>query len=1050
MLRHKNFYAGMKNKLFTIKTIRRMKLFSTTFTDFPRKVRLLTFPAAVLLLGSPGMLQAANDDPNKGKPLAAQTSASPQGQTLVKKAGVASRVNPVQAETVTIRGTVYNTHEPPEPLPGATIRIKNTNSGTTTDEKGYFTLNAKKGDVLVFSMISFSTFEFVVKKAENNLSISLKEDVSALNEVVVVGFSEQQKKHVASAVSSVNVATQVEGKPITQISQALQGGVTGINVTQGSGLPGSDVAKIVIRGNSNLSLPEPFVLVDGVPMNMNDLDPATIESITVLKDAAAAAIYGSRAANGVVLVTTKRGVPGKILVRYDAYAGVQTPTYMPEIVDAPTYARMYNEAQVNFGRQPLYTEDYINKTISGEDPLNYPNTNWQDLILDKAAPMTSHTLAVSGGNSTARFAFTGTYLYQKGMLPVNDGKKFNIRANTSVSLTDKFTLYLDALAIKSYNTQPLRPNGTGGNRILQDVFRVPPTVVARFPDVNGRALYGRYADIVNPLAYAEKGGWQGDGEDNAVINVQPKWGILPGLNFNGQFSFKINSAVTQRNRDPYNFYDYNTGAILQSWGADRGSSQYRNTSYYAAANLDYTIDQGDHYLFLLGGYSQDERADGPWSKIKILSFYSKANYSFKDKYLLELTVRGDGSSKFGPGNKWGVFPSAAIGWNMHNEAFMQNLGFVSNFKLRGSYGLLGNEGAIGPYRYQSLIGTTGIEGTLGNPDITWETVSMLNAGVDIGLLKNNKIELTLDYYDKLTTDLLMSPPISYVGGFSGTPPMNGGKVRNTGFEIALNYNERINEDFTFYLKPGFTYNQNRIEELGRGAPYISGSSVHNVGDPIRSYYGYASNGLLQEADFDAEGDPLVPIFAGQKPGDIRYVDQDADGVISSTDLKVLKRFVDPKTVYFGNFGMNYKRFDFEMLVQGAGGRATFYNSMHARPLDESGDGGIPTKYYSENYWTPERTDAEFPRLLVNSGSNKLFSDFWFRNGAYTRIKFLQLGYNFHTDWLQKAGIAGGRVYVNAQNPFTWSELDLIDPESMGTEWTYPVMKVYTFGFNLKF
>jgi TonB-dependent starch-binding outer membrane protein SusC len=1027
-----------------------MKIFSTTFMGFPRKARLLTFPAAVLLLGSPSLLQAGNEPAPKAKPAAAQSSVNPHPIPLGKKTGMAPQVLPVQAETLTIRGTVYNTSEPPEPLPGATIRIKNTNTGTVTDDKGYFMLQAKKGDVLVFSMISFGTFEFVVKKAENNLSIALKEDVSALNEVVVVGFSEQQKKHVASAVSSLNVATQVEGKPITQISQALQGGVTGINVTQGSGLPGTDVAKIVIRGNSNLSLPDPFVLVDGVPLDMNDLDPATIESITVLKDAAAAAIYGSRAANGVILVTTKRGVPGKISVRYSGFAGVQTPTLMPEIVDAPTYARMYNEAQVNSGRQPLYSEDYIGKTSSGEDPINYPNTDWQDLILEKTAPMTSHTLAVSGGNSTARFAFTGTYLYQKGMLPVNDGKKFNIRANTSVSLTDKFTLYLDALAIKAYNRQPNRPNGTGGNRILQDVFRVPPTVVARYPDVDGRAIYGRYADIVNPLAYAEKGGFQGDGEDVATINVQPKWGILPGLNFNGQFSLKINSRVTQNNRDPYNFYDYFTGDHLQTWGAARASSQFRNTAYYAAANLDYTIEKGDHYLFLLAGYSQDEQGNGPWQKIKILSGYSKANYSFKDRYLFELTMRADGSSKFGPGNKWGFFPSAALGWNMHNEGFMQNLPFVSNFKLRGSYGLLGNEGAIGPYRYQTLIGGDGVEGTLGNPDITWETVSMLNVGADIGLFKNNKVELTLDYYDKLTTDLLMSPPISYVGGFNGTPPLNQGKVSNRGFEASLNYNERINEALTFYLKPGFTYNQNRIEELGGGAPYISGASVHNVGDPIRSYYGYASNGLLQQADFDAEGKPLVPVFAGQQPGDIRYVDQDGDNVISSTDLKVLKRFVDPKTVYFGNFGMKYKDFDFEMLVQGAGERATYYNSMHARPLDESSDGGIPTKYYSENYWTPARTGAEFPRLLVNSGANKQFSDFWFRNGAYTRIKFMQLGYNFQSSWLQKAGIGGGRVYVNAQNPFTWTELELIDPESMGHEWTYPVMKVYTLGFNLKF
>ncbi|MGV3640182.1 MAG: SusC/RagA family TonB-linked outer membrane protein [Adhaeribacter sp.] len=1020
-----------------------MHLISTHFKGFPRKVRLLSLPAALLLLGAPLVAQADADDPK------ARTRKTAD-QPLVRKSRPAALLHPLQDQALTIRGTVYSTSEPPEALPGATVRIKNSSIGTVTDEKGFFTLQAKKGDVLVFTMISFGTFEYTVKKAENNLSIALKEDVSSLNEVVVVGFSEQQKKHVASAVSSLNVATQMEGKPVTQISQALQGGVTGINVNQGSGMPGSDVAKIVIRGNSNLSLPEPFVLVDGMPLDMNDLDPATIESITVLKDAAAAAIYGSRAANGVILVTTKRGTPGKISVRYNGYAGVQTPTFLPEIVDAPTYANMYNEAQINSGRQPLYSDDYIAKTISGEDPLNYPNTDWQKLIVNKAAPMTSHTLAVSGGNSTARFAFTGTYLYQKGMLPVNDGKKFNIRANTSVSLSEKFTLYLDALAIKSYNRQPWRPNNFNGNRILQDVYRVPPTVVSRYPDVQGKAIYGRYADIVNPLAYAERGGFQGQGEDIATINLQPKWGILPGLNFNGQFSLKINSQVTQYNRDPYNFFDYFTGEHLQTWTASRGSSQYRNTAYYAAANLDYTIEKGDHYLFLLAGYSQDERGNGPWQKLKILSGYGKANYSFKNRYLAELTMRGDGSSKFGPGNKWGFFPSAAVGWNMHNESFMQGLSFVSNLKLRASYGLLGNEGAIGPYRYQTLIGANGVEGTLGNPDITWETVSMFNTGLDLGLFKGNKVELTLDYYNKLTTDLLMSPPISYVGGFTGTPPLNGGEVRNRGFEAALNYNEKVNKDFSFYLKPGFTFNDNRIMKLGLGAPYISGSSIHNVGDPIRSYYGYASNGLLQKSDFDDEGNPLVPVFTGQQPGDIRYVDQDDDGVLSSSDQKVLRRFVDPRTVYFGNFGGRYKNLDFEMLVQGAGERAVLYASMHARPLDESSDGGIPSVYFSQNYWTPERPDAEFPRLQVNAGSNKLFSDFWFRNGAYTRVKFLQLGYNFNSVWLQKAGISSGRVYVNAQNPFTWTDLKLIDPESQGNEYTYPITKVYTIGFNLKF
>ncbi|MFT2010535.1 TonB-dependent receptor [Pontibacter sp. 13R65] len=975
-----------------------------------------------------------------------------QNTIVVRKAAATKEQVRQDTETFDIKGRVYDTKEQPSGLPGVSISIKGGTAGTVTDIDGYYTMKARRGDVLVFSMVGFTPLEVSVKKSESNLVVSLRENVAAFNEVVVVGLTEQKKRHIASSVAELSVQSQIEGKPITTLSQSLQGGVTGLQVSQSSGMPGGDAAAIKIRGISTIGNSNPLVLVDGVPMDMNHIDPVTVESVTVLKDAAAAAIYGARAANGVILVTTKRGTPGKVTVAYDGYHGVQSPASLPQLVDAPTYMRMYNEAQLNAGQSPSFTEGDIQATISGEDPIEYPNTNWRDLMINMASPISSHSLSVSGGNSLARFAVTGNYMNQQGMIPNSSMERFNIRANTSISISEKFLLNMDLLAIRRDRSEPNRSSGSGGNRILEDIYRVAPNVLPRYPAVNGVSHYGQFADIVNPLAVAERGGVKTTEEGQATINVRPKWEVFQNFNLNGQFSFRLNSDADRILRDNTNFFNYHTGQLLRTWITQRDPSMARTTYYYLAANADYTLELDDHFLFAMAGYSQEENNSGEWNINSMVSAYAKLNYSFKDRYLVEGTFRLDGSSKFGPGHKFGYFPSVAVGWNLHNENFLAGSGMVNNLKLRASYGQLGNEN-IGLYKYQTIISPThGLEQTYGNPDITWETVNMVNVGLDLGLFPSNKLELTVDVYDKLTRNMILTPQLPMVGGFQGDVPVNAGEVRNRGWEMAINYNERINDNIRFSIRPGVGYNRNEILSLVENFNGLNSTSnsINQVRGAVGSIWGFKTDGLLQESDFDGEGNPLVPVRTGAAPGDIKYLDLNNDGVIDATHDQTLIGNPVPRLNYFSNFQVSYKRFDLEFLLQGTGQSDAPLIGMFALPLDLSRDGGVPTTYYASNYWTPTNTDARFPRLNVSPANNREMSQFWLQNGAYLRMKYIQLGYNLPTPFLNRLGVSAARIYANAQNPLTFTSVKLTDPESRGNQWTYGIMKVYTMGVHVKF
>lgn len=959
-----------------------------------------------------------------------------------------------EQETITVKGRVFNMAEPPLALEGVNISVKGGGTVGVTGSGGYYTVVVPKGAYLTFTTVGYHVKEVLVSKNENNLTVSLEDDVADVEEVVVVGMTEMQKKHIASSVASLNVSSNIEGKAITSLSQSLQGGVTGLNVQQGSGLPGGDAATIKIRGISTLNNADPLILVDGVPMDMNHIDPVTVESVTILKDAAAAAIYGARAANGVILITTKRGKAGQINVLYDGYYGQQNPTQIPDFVDAPTYMQMYNYATVASGGQPFYTEEEIQKTASGEDPINFPNTNWVDELIDKYAPLTSHSLAISGGNDIARFAVTGNYMYQAGMLPLNKMDRFNIRANTTVSLSKKFLVNLDVLGIRRNTMYPNRSLSNGGIRMLDDLYRLPPTILPKYPAEEGwPTIYGRYADIVNPVAYAEVGGTLGYQYDQATINLQPKWSISDNLNLRGQFSYRLNSDVYKQKRDNFYFFDYYTKQLVQTWAVQRDAySETRDTYLFMSTMLDYNKSFNQHNVYAMGGFSMEKFNNGYWNMSALASAYAKVNYSFDDRYLAELSFRADGSSKFGPGEKWGYFPSIALGWNVNNEKFF-NVNAISNFKIRASYGLLGNEN-IGLYKYQNLINTSnGTESVWGNPDITWEKVHILDIGLDLSIL-NNKLGLTFDYYDKKTKDVILQPAVAPSGSL-GSAPLNSGEVYNKGYELSLNYNQDFGKDFSFSFRPGFTYNKNKITSLF-GGPYISGIEINETGYSIKSYYGYVSDGILQYSDFeDNKITAKVPIVAGQGPGDIKYVDLNGDGIIDEDDQQVIGD-PTPRINYFANFSFNYKRLDLEFLLQGTGkhdysanlgGKSSGY-LWH--PLNMSASGGVPTNYRAANSWRDNNQDAIYPRILANPATNIMRSDFWLFNAQYMRVKFIQLGYRLNNNFLNKYGIKNSRIYLNAQNPLLFTGVKQADPESQGGSWTYGIMRTFTMGVTANF
>ena len=953
---------------------------------------------------------------------------------------------------------------------GANVFIKGTTSGTITDMEGNFSLEVPSdNDILVISYIGYVEQQIPVKNRKN-WSIVLKEDAQNLDEVVVVGYGTQRKGNIATAVTTVK-SDVLQNRPVQTVGEALQGQIPGLSVTA-KGAPGES-PKLQLRGSSVLksdNSSEPLVLVDGVPADFNFLNPEDIESINVLKDAASSAIYGSRAANGVLLITTKRGKMGKPTFRYNGSIGVNTPMYMPKSISSAEYARIKNEAERNMGRAPIYTDEDISKFANGTDLNRYPNTNWLDLAIQNSVT-TRHGLEASGGTEKVRYLVSAGVDHQTGIFPNTQQNVFNVRSSTDISITKKFGISFDI-------RYQLRDMDALNNQedIYKQLIQADPTMVAYYTD----GSYGYNPGFfTNPLVPLYEGGQKYTNRHEASGIFKLDYEIIDGLKFTGIANVKYTFKNEESRARKVFYKNYFTQEVFENGENSFSDRRDYNAYYNLQALLNYKKSFGIHNLDILAGYQQEsENSDwlkgarsgyptdiiwelnpGPkdnWSNDgngehwALASFIGRNDYD--NKYILSLSMRSDASSRFAKGSRWSTFPSVAAAWRISQESFMKGTrSWLDDLKIRASWGQTGSATGLGLYPSYTLISTGGLIlnntyqqiaslKTIGNQELTWEHSDMLNFGLDVKML-NSRLNFTGEYYIKNTKDILLEMPVPLEYGF-GKPNMNVGEVRNKGWELSLSWNDRIN-DFGYSISGNLSDNRNEVIDLGGTGPWKGSNTYTDVGLPFNSIYGYESMGLFQ-SDEEVANAPFQN--SNTAAGDIRYKNQNGDDKIDANDRVVIGD-PNPHFLYGVNLGFDYKNFDLNMFFQGIGQKDRVIMDNFVRPFFDSSI----FKHHLD-YWTPENAGAKYPRILNKDDGTHNYqqSDYWMINAGYFRMKNLQIGYTIPREILRPAGFDRVRVYFSANNLFTVSDfVPGMDPESEKSV-SYPFARTYSFGLNVQF
>ena len=955
---------------------------------------------------------------------------------------------------------------------GANVFIKGTTVGTITDMEGNFSLEVPSdNDILVISYIGYVEQQIPVKNRKN-WSIVLKEDAQNLDEVVVVGYGTQRKGNIATAVTTIK-SDVLQNRPVQTVGEALQGQIPGLSVTA-KGAPGES-PKLQLRGSSVLksdNSSEPLVLVDGVPADFNFLNPEDIESINVLKDAASSAIYGSRAANGVLLITTKRGKMGKPTFRYNGSVGVNTPMYMPQSISSAEYARIKNEAERNMGRAPIYTDEDISKFANGTDLNRYPNTNWLDLAIQNSVT-TRHGLEASGGTEKVRYLVSAGVDHQTGIFPNTQQNVFNVRSSTDISITKKFGISFDI-------RYQLRDMDALNNQedIYKQLIQADPTMVAYYTD----GSYGYNPGFfTNPLVPLYEGGQKYTNRHEASGIFKLDYEIIDGLKFTGIANVKYTFKNEESRARKVFYKNYFTQEVFENGENSFSDRRDYNAYYNLQALLNYKKSFGIHNLDILAGYQQEsENSDwlkgarsgyptdiiwelnpGPkdnWSNDgngehwALASFIGRINYDYDNKYILSLSMRSDASSRFAKGSRWSTFPSVAAAWRISQESFMKGTrSWLDDLKIRASWGQTGSATGLGLNPSYTLISTGGLIlnntyqqiaslKTIGNQELTWEHSDMLNFGLDVKVL-NSRLNFTGEYYIKNTKDILLEMPVPLEYGF-GKPNMNVGEVRNKGWELSLSWNDRIN-DFGYSISGNLSDNRNEVVDLGDTGPWKGSNTYTEVGLPFNSIYGYESMGLFQ-SDEEVANAPFQN--SNTAAGDIRYKNQNGDDKIDANDRVVIGD-PNPHFLYGVNLGFDYKNFDLNMFFQGIGQKDRVIMDNFVRPFYDSS-----IFEHHLDYWTPENTGAKYPRILNKDDGTHNYqqSDYWMINAGYFRMKNLQIGYTIPREILRPAGFDRVRVYFSANNLFTVSDfVPGMDPESEKSV-SYPFARTYSFGLNVQF
>ncbi len=991
---------------------------------------------------------------------------------------------------------------------GVSVQAKNSKNAVTTSSAGVFSISVNKGETLVFSSIGYAGKEVVAEGGE--LTVSLEVQSKSLTDVVVVGYGRQKRTTITGSVAVLK-NEDITRRQVASSSNLLQGLVPGVTVQQQSGRPGADGASIRIRGLSSIYAGQsPLILVDGVVSSLDAIDPNAIETISILKDAASTAIYGSRAANGVILVSTKRGKEKGLKIGYNNFITKQDPTAIPKRVSAVDHMELSNAAERNRTGNPasfLYTQALIDKyKTTAPNNLDVIDTDWLGLLLTNNGLLQNHNVTLASGGERVNVFASVTYLKQQGLIQNNSFEKYDIRFNPDFKISDKLTVS----AVFNYNSSKSISPSTGSPEfIIRQAIGLP----AIGGGLYGPAMYGTAGQTNNrnPLAMAENAGtsfvetgsilskvgftyhpiknleveaywareqWMPHAktfvknvnifQPNLVTQGYDNIGVWPGSTSLGE-SYSTNTRKTYLAQATYNFKYRNHSFKVLAGGQ---SEEFTNNGISASRTGFINPDQP--YLNLGSGNLNNA---GSAFENALAGFYGRFNYNFKEKYMLELNGRYDGSSRFSQvlDKQWGFFPSASAGWIFTKENFFKGLSKIINYgKLRASIGSLGNQALPENYPFAVNYGATIYSNpnngtsayfnnvtTLGyalldaaNPGITWETSKQWNIGLELGIAKN--FNLTADYYVRELDDILLLRPIpSYVG--LNPPFINAGTMENRGWELGLNYKKSFNKlkvDATFMISDV----KNKVTSLP-GLPFLDGGSVRtDEGQALFSYFGYKSLGYFSDSN-EIKNSPVqfgvpwnVNPAAGPKPGDIKYADLNKDNKIDANDRDFIGNDF-PRYEYSINLNLSYSRFDLNLFGQGVGKRNNYLSGTGAVPFN-SADFAASLLEIHKDYWRPDNQNALFPRLLPagSGGNNYVTSTHWIRSASFFRIKNVNLGFRLPEKWLTKIKISAAKIYISGSNLVTFTKSwDGFDPEiNSANAQFYPLMRTFTAGVNINF
>ena len=987
------------------------------------------------------------------------------------------------------------------PMIGATVRVKGSDAATITDLDGKFQIDVPEGSELLISYVGYND-KTVRIDSKNMYAVVMEEASKALNEVVVIGYGAVKKKDLTGAVAAVK-GEELVNKRTAMLSNALQGSLSGVMVTRDNSAPGSGAASIRVRGITTMGESSPLIIVDGVQSSLDYVNSNDVESISVLKDAAAASIYGSKAAAGVILVTTKRGNDsGKINLKYNAEFGWEIPTKQPNMVGVTRYLEMSNELKYNDnptgGFFQEYTADQTKNWVkyNATDPNNYPITDWTDLILKSSAPRMTHTLSVSGGNKAVKSVATLSYDEVDGLYDGRGFQRYMFRSNNDFNINDKLSAQIDVnIRHAKSSTKNFDPFDT--------MRKMPAIYPATWDDgrlASGKSGSNPYGLLVaggNSVAHSTQVAGKGSLTFKPIKGLSISGIVSPFINYQKKKAFKNSCGYTLAD-DPETFGGYfDSGS---TWTTN-SLEETRKDNYHVTSQLiaNYMGTFGKHNLTVMAGfenyYMKDEELTAARDKYELTGYpylnigsedfqtnsgkgneytsnsvFGRVIYSYADRYLFQANVRHDGSARFAKGYRWGTFPSFSAGWVMSEEKFMKNLNWdwLSFLKLRGSWGMLGNE-RIGdnyfPYIALMSFGNslfymadgsvvsdkTARPAVLAVEDITWETTTSTDIGLDANFF-NNRLQFHFDYYWKQTKDMLLNIEIPYFMGYNN-PSTNAGKMSTHGYDIELAWNDRIG-DFKYGVNVNFSDFLSKIDYMNDGEQ-ISGGKIKRAGVLFNEYYGYVCDGIYQtqeEVNNSARTSTTVTV------GDLKYRDISGpdgvpDGIISPEYDRVPLGNSLPRFQYGGTFNASYKGIDFSIAFQGIGKQNSYLSTAMVQPLRDN-FGNVPS-ILEGKYWSPfntaeENLSAKYPRLSnVSKNNNYATSSFWMFNGSYFRLKNLTLGYTLPETWTQKAGINRVRFYVSGSDLFCLSNFpDGWDPEMSYK--AYPITTSLVMGLQVNF